>query len=230
MRIISKYKDYYDYLQGIYGIDEKLILDRTGNFATPERFRTNVLRYKHNRDLYEIVRFWICGRLIEGLFNIGTGIFLYGEDLKELASNDKVQGTGKFRYYINQHKSDTDFFWYINLPQKRGWTKVAKYPIPFEIANQLNRRLFDDIKKPICPNDAEQCPILYDAGFNVPNYVKFPILSDFEFHKVYSAHDLWILLAEWLGREKEIPNNQTNEEKIISNGFDLKSSFRHPIK
>lgn len=29
MRILSKYKDYYDYLQGIYGIDEKKILDRT---------------------------------------------------------------------------------------------------------------------------------------------------------------------------------------------------------
>ncbi len=28
MKIISKYKDYYDYLQGIYGIDDKLILDR----------------------------------------------------------------------------------------------------------------------------------------------------------------------------------------------------------
>ena len=27
MKIISKYKDYYDYLQGIYGVDEKLILD-----------------------------------------------------------------------------------------------------------------------------------------------------------------------------------------------------------
>ena len=29
MKIISKYKDYYDYLKGIYGEDPKLILDRT---------------------------------------------------------------------------------------------------------------------------------------------------------------------------------------------------------
>lgn len=29
MKIISKYKDYYDYLSGIYGIDDKKILDRT---------------------------------------------------------------------------------------------------------------------------------------------------------------------------------------------------------
>ena len=29
MLIISKFKDYYDYLQGIYGIDKKRVLDRT---------------------------------------------------------------------------------------------------------------------------------------------------------------------------------------------------------
>jgi hypothetical protein len=29
MKIISKYKDYYDYLQGIYGIDPLKVLDRT---------------------------------------------------------------------------------------------------------------------------------------------------------------------------------------------------------
>lgn len=28
MKIISQYKDYYDYLIGFYGIDEKIVLDR----------------------------------------------------------------------------------------------------------------------------------------------------------------------------------------------------------
>ena len=30
MKIISKYKDYYDYLTGIYGVDDKIVLDRRG--------------------------------------------------------------------------------------------------------------------------------------------------------------------------------------------------------
>jgi hypothetical protein len=231
MRIISKYKDYYDYLQGIYGVDEKLILDRTEFFPTPDRFRTEVLRYKHNLDSYELVRFWICGYLIEGLYNEGSGRFFYGNELRDLASNDKKQGKGKFSYYINQHHADDiDFYWYINFPEKRGWTKVAKNPITFEDYYRLQRGPFKDIKKEICPNDEFNCPILYDAGLNNPDYMKFPVLSDFELHKVYSAHDLWILLTEWLGREKIIPNKQTNKEKIQSNGFDLKTSFRHPIK
>jgi hypothetical protein len=36
MKIISKYKDYYDYLQGIYGIDDKLILDRRDFNSIPK--------------------------------------------------------------------------------------------------------------------------------------------------------------------------------------------------
>lgn len=40
MKIISKYKDYYDYLQGIYGIDDKLILDRR-DFNSIPKYRYN---------------------------------------------------------------------------------------------------------------------------------------------------------------------------------------------
>ena len=34
MKILSKYKDYYDYLQGVYGVDEKIVLDRR-DFSKP---------------------------------------------------------------------------------------------------------------------------------------------------------------------------------------------------
>lgn len=34
MIIISKYKDYYDFLQGVYGRDEKVILDRSKGFIS----------------------------------------------------------------------------------------------------------------------------------------------------------------------------------------------------
>lgn len=45
MKIISKFKDYYDYLQGKFGIDEKKVLDRTkfynyGDFADSAEYIT----------------------------------------------------------------------------------------------------------------------------------------------------------------------------------------------
>ncbi len=35
MKILSKFKDYYDFLQGIYGIDEKVVYDRTVEMNLP---------------------------------------------------------------------------------------------------------------------------------------------------------------------------------------------------
>ena len=35
MKIISKFKDYYDFLQGIYGVDPLLVLDRTKGTPNP---------------------------------------------------------------------------------------------------------------------------------------------------------------------------------------------------
>ena len=70
MKIISKFKDYYDYLSGIYGIDEKLVLDRT-NF-------TPTLKY-YNNDHYSLVRFIICDKMIEGIWNGNE--FIYGNEI-----------------------------------------------------------------------------------------------------------------------------------------------------
>jgi hypothetical protein len=41
-----------------------------------------------------------------------------------------------------------------------------------------------------------------------------------------SPDEIWIELSNWLSRTVEIPDNMTNKEKIISAGFDLKTSFR----
>lgn len=56
-------------------------------------------------------------------------------------------------------------------------------------------------------------------------FMTFPILMEYEFHKVFSAKKIWLLLSEWLGKEKELKNHQTDKEKIIAYGFELKSSF-----
>lgn len=212
MKIISKFKDYYDFLQGIYGIDEKLILDRTDFFRLPYSPTEN-----------SVIRFWICGYLIEGLYHGGK--FLYGDELKNLSSNDGKFGTRKQKYYYRF--DDMNLFWYMAFPPRYGWTKVAKGPILFENIPEPPNAFQINIKKKICPNDELNCPILCEEWSG--KMEKFPVLSDFEFHKILPAEKIWLMLSEWLGREKIIPNNQNNTEKIISHGFDLKSSFRHPV-
>lgn len=65
MKIISKFKDYYDYLKGIYGVDEKLILDRT-DFKPipyiPSDFKKETLHIGE----YLVEGMWMKGELLFG--------------------------------------------------------------------------------------------------------------------------------------------------------------------
>lgn len=84
MKIIDKRgtKDYYDYLAGIYGIDEKIVLDRRGrNFFgyIPEKFTLH-----------------IAGYVVEGLCIRGK--FYYGEALNKF----KVDKNSR-RYWLSKH-------------------------------------------------------------------------------------------------------------------------------
>lgn len=67
MKILSKYKDYYDYLSGIYGVDPMLVLDRriSDNFSCIGK---------------RVLTFYICGYRIDGYYDGNK--FYYGENIK----------------------------------------------------------------------------------------------------------------------------------------------------
>lgn len=200
MKIIGKVKDYYDFLQGVYGTDERLVLDRTDYTPTKPYFSN-----------YEVVRFCICDLVIEGMYFGGK--VLYGSELESISLPDVKYRDGRFYSILNEYKREI---------------KILKVPTKHKDL-ELRPVFYKNITEYISPNDKYNCPILIKEYGLGDSYVKFPILSDYQFHKVFTAHEIWIMLTEWLGRTKEIPNNQTNQEKILSNGFDLKTSFRNPI-
>lgn len=210
MKIISKFKDYYDYLQGSYGIDEKLILDRT-------KF---VNRYPYGENA--VVRFFICGMVIEGLFRDGK--FWYGKEL-ELISSTRKSG----KYWSNNDK-----YYFVEPDKSKMYggpeSEVLKIPTPFKTWIQTQKSIsYRNKTEDICPNDKYDCPIIVSSYYG-DGYEVNPILSEYQFHKVFSAQDIWFMLTEWLGREKQIKEMRSDKEKILSNGFDLKTSFRNPIK
>lgn len=223
MKIISKYKDYYDFLQGIWGMDEKLVLDRTDYVKTPN-YISSINQYR------TLVRFYICDLIVEGLYyqeNAGElGVFLYGEEIENQLSSEMSKPFWKHdpRYYY-VGKSITPRYGIRSF-------KVLKEPIKFFDLDHIQKR---DVKQVYCPNDLFACPILIESNPTDQNYdpskcCKFPVLKEYKFHSAIDAPNMWKLLTEWIGREKVIPNNQSNKEKVVSNGFDLKTSFRHPIK
>jgi hypothetical protein len=94
MKIISKYKDYYDYLQGIYGVDDKLVLDRR-KFTTLPYFSNGI---------YYVV---IGNLIVQVLYN--NRVFYCGESdmiklggKKDITSDDKIIYSTQFDGYFGK--------------------------------------------------------------------------------------------------------------------------------
>lgn len=77
MKIISKFKDYYDYLQGIYGVDEKLVLNRTlypvYNYSFSNNFKIQIF----------IGEYLIEGYMSDNKFNYGQQVEKYAKEFKK---------------------------------------------------------------------------------------------------------------------------------------------------
>lgn len=113
MKIISKFKDYYDYLVGIYGVDEKLILDRT---------KFTSLRFEPTENTRLI--FYICGMRVEGIYK--NGKFLYGDDLIPYCyyCNNKLDSfLAKDKYFVND-------LYILKKPEKSKIDYNEKYNCP----------------------------------------------------------------------------------------------------
>jgi hypothetical protein len=205
MKIISKYKDYYDYLAGINGIDEKIVLDRT-EFTTP-RLRTED----------EKVIVCIAGIEVHGFYNKRDDKVYYGEDLLLFADDPKRGSKWRFPWSSNHEK-----YYYIKMEKsvpswRSPYVPFLKKPTPSKINEKMN------------------CPIVANTSswiggttrIDDEHYGKFPILRDFNIASVFPPETIWNMLYNYLARTKDIPNSQTDKEKIVSHGFDLKHSFRN---
>ena len=201
MKVISKYKDYYDYLAGIYGIDEKLVLDRT-NFGIP---------------IYtDVVSFYICGKRIDGYFDSKENKFYFGEDLKiKFPKNPQIHSR-----------------WYYRLRPFRESDKEDNYKyIPVEGTRNGKRAYINITDDTFKLNEKFGCPILCDT-IGTPlgdatTYTIFPKLDETGIAKMLPPHDIYMMICEWLGKEKEIIDKRNDEEKLLSAGFDKKISFRN---
>lgn len=132
MHILSSYKDYYDYLSGIYGVDEKIILDR-------RKFDIPVKRNRLDRPCKIVLK--ICGQVIEGWWDQR---FYYGKDL-ENAPGSTYYKKQKGRYSFNT----------VNHPH-------YSFPRPHETSLRSSEfKVREDIyKDEDKSNQKENCPIL----------------------------------------------------------------------
>jgi len=200
MKILSRVKDYFHYLQGVVGIDDKVVLEYT---------ETHLQQYTPAE--FTVKQFWICGWLIEGIYIEGE--WRYGKEIEKYAMEDKY--SRKDGYYYVTYSVEGESKGYYNF----RFCYVLKSPTYFE----------DN------PNDFYQCPILlinksqYSDSKEWRDYqeYKFPILKEYSFQKVYDAQIIWNMLYDWLSKDVPVIDNRTDKEKILSNGFNIITSFRN---
>lgn len=207
MLIVSKYKDFYDFLSGIYGVDPNLVLDR---------------REFHNYECLtsEPLTFYICGMVYEGFYVGETKKFYYGDALLELGKKDKYY-FGHKHYTRNWSDRTTDYVECVNI-------KIEPRPNYGKTVYNIALKPYIDYEK---INEVEGCPILMKNRYSAKNYFHFPQLSKFDFGRCITAEEIYKILVEHLSTERskleQHVDNRTDVEKLINNGFDKKESFRN---
>ena len=189
MKIIAKYKDYYDFLQGIYGVDEKLVYDRRDGVSINER---TALLYPQDGDRVVISA---AGKTYPAIFHEGKWSCKRESFVKFFEDKKPKKRVGLYRRTV-----DSPPKWYDKV---------------FEASTDLN---------------AIECePVLIKS----PSYktsFKPSLLSDYGIASVLSPEQAFINISAFLGwmvDNPPLPDILTDKEKVVSHGFDLKTSFRH---
>ncbi len=203
MKLVSNFKDYYDYLIGTYGIDPKAVYHRV---CETEIQKNGVLTLE-KQGLYKpphlipgtraaTYTIAFCGTIycvfwLEGKYYFGREAYEIRDVIDELYHSHYL----KERAYAHEHLTKTIL------------NDLTGCPVLL-----LRRRQSND------PVDLWQ-----DYWVKVKN----PKLSDFGFPSIIPADECFMRITNFLLREKEIKDNRTDKEKIASKGFDVKTSFRN---
>jgi hypothetical protein len=213
MKIISKYKDYYDYLIGIYGEDPKLIFDRRDGICKTELHKHLV--YKGAFNLF------IGNKLIQG-YSDGEKCY-YGTDIEQFhiieGKTNILRIHKNIKYIVPYWKNSDDYIKYPlltdNYEIKELRTTIYN---PFSSYEKFIKTVEENKKK-------------YPIFLEQKNKILInPKLEDLGINKVIDAHTVYELLVNWHSdkitqQELQIPPIP-DSIKIQNAGFDLKTSFR----
>ena len=212
MKIISKFKDFYDYKVAKYGVDEKLVYTRKtyceyfqGFFRdinidyriSEDDFNKNLKENTKVTDEKNIHKILFIGEKLIHLFFTENGVYTH----LDIKNNEDLRKYTDFEYRKEiTFKDGKKFNIYTRF--KDDWEYLLSY-------DRKTARFDNSIHK-----------ITYN-----PNLSQMGIYFDEDF--------IWQSLVEFLSNkrsEKEISPEVSNENKILSKGFDLKTSFRPNMK
>lgn len=204
MKIISKYKDYYDYLIGVYGVEPKLVLDRRKG-------------YRLNEDNPTYFTLAICDKLIDVFYDgekcyCGEGLYKVGKEIDYRLFN---------RFSLGM---DTEKRILIKYKTKNYLGGFDDHEVRL---NPVIRETDINIREG-CPI------IRLDANNTVDRAMVYPHLGDCNIGSIYTAEEMFTMLSNWLSQriteEENIVDNRSDVDKLQDKGFNKVCSFRPKMK
>ena len=241
MKIISKFKDFYDYKVTKYGVDEKLVYTRvTKNFRnSPRLFSINKTQPDYNNKILFV------GDKIVLIFKTEEKLYTQFdlEDIELLKAKNSNVRVKNFSYYMKDSEItfldgntifvnsfiNIDLYDLLKMNRKTFYNFFIKNKKDFFDIDEENNFFNEPIVlieflENVTDHDNRRSISVYKKTYN-PNLSQMGVYIDEDF--------IWQNLVEFLSNkrsEKEISPEASNENKILSKGFDLKTSFRPNMK
>ena len=244
MKIISKFRDFYDYKVAKYGMDEKLVYTRKtyceyfqvliGNISninidyriSEDDFNKNLKDDIKPIDEKNIHKILFIGEKLIHLFFTENGVYTHFDAKNLDVSKGKYQSYSSKEITFNDGRNfeiTTDFGWHKLFSYDRKKLFPSMRIDKSDIIFNEPMILIEYFGKSYNKNLKYHRP-LYKFTYN-PNLSQMGVYIDADF--------VWQSLVEFLSNkrsEKEISPEVSNENKILSKGFDLKTSFRPNMK
>ena len=243
MKIISKFKDFYDYEVAKYGMDEKLVYIRKTYSEYYQRYIKDISNKMSEEDFYKNfkkdvkffnVKNWhkilFVGDKLVHLFFTENGIYTHFDIKYPKDLSERYEGLYSWKEATfndgNKYNIDSKFghHWdkLLYCSRKNFFSdKFLKSDVVFSepmiLIEYVGKYRNEKIRK---DNSTSFQKFTYN-----PNLSRLGIYINEEF--------VWQSLAEFLSNkrsEKEIIPEISDKDKILSKGFDLKVSFRPKMK
>lgn len=206
MYILDKNKDYYDYLSRVYGVDKTITYDRRGStvISDEQLLGLCVRGYRDEKEAYVVLEVGY----IQYIFKFSNIQYRV----------DPISLSIKIPY-----KSDLEIL-HVFRDNKHYFDKEIT------LCNCDIRRTdysWKTWRKPIVISSFKENVRLTE------HKIENPILRDTSLVRHIKDLDIWKELSTFISskyNDKTIAIKNTDKDLIVNHGFDVKSSFRHPVK
>lgn len=231
MLILDTSKDYYDYIQGVYGVDRKIVFDRQAFNLQHEDVRFSC----HDNLAYflvEVATTWYLLRVdvdperdsLRGEHPFQRLSF-YHKDIRSLSLictkeiDEKEKLSDSVSFLLNIDNAHTVFSMFVSYMITHG----RKYGFGNENIDydDMFRCLFEMSSSEIVPKVAR-------FGFESYFHCKNPLLKCINFGGIVPPEEMFIKIQNFLSSKIKdgVEVKMTDEQKIVGHGFDKKTSFR----